>query len=167
MPQVAINKVTEEKAKTAPIFQEIAKRLDACQQRAFELFEERGRALGHALDDWLRAEHEVLGWPAAELKRKENAYDLQVTLPGFEAQEIEVTAAPNEIVVHAAVGEARKAERTEVMWTEFGPSDVYRHFPLPDAVDINRVTASLEKGILHIAAPVAAKPKPVQVPVAA
>ena len=29
------------------------------RQRAFELFESRGREDGHELDDWLRAEEEV------------------------------------------------------------------------------------------------------------
>jgi hypothetical protein len=30
------------------------------QLRAYELYEQRGRAEGHALDDWLNAEAEVL-----------------------------------------------------------------------------------------------------------
>lgn len=32
---------------------------DAVRQRAYALFEERGRRDGHALDDWLVAESEV------------------------------------------------------------------------------------------------------------
>ena len=32
---------------------------DAIARRAYELFQERGREPGRALDDWLRAEHEV------------------------------------------------------------------------------------------------------------
>lgn len=33
---------------------------DAIARRAYELFEKRGREIGHDLDDWLRAEHEVM-----------------------------------------------------------------------------------------------------------
>jgi len=29
--------------------------------RAYELYEERGKIEGHALDDWLQAEEEILG----------------------------------------------------------------------------------------------------------
>ena len=29
--------------------------------RAYELYEQRGRIEGHALDDWLQAEEEILG----------------------------------------------------------------------------------------------------------
>ena len=31
------------------------------KQRAYELYEQRGRADGHDLDDWLRAECEIKG----------------------------------------------------------------------------------------------------------
>ena len=31
------------------------------QQRAYELYEQRGRTEGHDLDDWLQAEREIKG----------------------------------------------------------------------------------------------------------
>ena len=31
------------------------------QQRAYELYEQRGRTNGHGLDDWLQAEREIKG----------------------------------------------------------------------------------------------------------
>ena len=34
------------------------------QQRAYELYEQRGRADGHDLDDWLQAEREIKGTQA-------------------------------------------------------------------------------------------------------
>jgi hypothetical protein len=34
------------------------------QQRAYELYEQRGRADGHDLEDWLQAECEIKGTPA-------------------------------------------------------------------------------------------------------
>ena len=43
-----------------PVFSELAQRLDAVRQRAFELFATRGGTAGHELDDWIAAEHEVL-----------------------------------------------------------------------------------------------------------
>jgi P-type Cu2+ transporter len=33
---------------------------DQIRQRAYELYEERGREDGHELDDWLRAEAEIM-----------------------------------------------------------------------------------------------------------
>jgi hypothetical protein len=34
---------------------------DAIARRAYELFETRGHEMGHDLDDWLRAEQELMG----------------------------------------------------------------------------------------------------------
>lgn len=34
---------------------------DQIRTRAYELFEARGREDGHELDDWLRAEEEIVG----------------------------------------------------------------------------------------------------------
>ena len=34
------------------------------QQRAYELYEQRGRTGGHDLDDWLQAEYEIKGTQA-------------------------------------------------------------------------------------------------------
>jgi hypothetical protein len=34
------------------------------QQRAYELYEQRGSAQGHDLDDWLQAEYEIKGTQA-------------------------------------------------------------------------------------------------------
>src|SRR6185437_4668627 len=99
MPQVAIAKVNSSEKKTLPVFGEIAKRLQAVERRAFDLFEKRGRQVGHELEDWFQAESELLGSLTAELTEKNGAYEIGITLPGFEAKNIEVTAGPNEVIV--------------------------------------------------------------------
>ena len=38
------------------------------QQRAYELYERRGRTVGHDLDDWLQAEREIKGTQAKAAK---------------------------------------------------------------------------------------------------
>jgi hypothetical protein len=41
-------------------------REERIQQRAFELYVNRGQQPGHDLDDWLQAEHEVGEWQEAQ-----------------------------------------------------------------------------------------------------
>jgi HSP20 family protein len=162
MSQVAVKKVNGASRETLPalgeIAGEIAKRFQDIERRAFELFERRGREHGHELEDWLKAEHELLGWPAAELSEKDGAYKMEIALPGFEAKEIEVTATPSEIVVHAATKEEKKSQKDNVLWSEFGSNEVYRRFELPNAINAEKVTASLESGLLRVTAPGIAKP---------
>jgi HSP20 family protein len=164
MANVAVQKVERPDINRLPIFEEIGKRLDAVRQNAFELFEKRGRELGHALDDWLKAEHLVLGWPAAELAEIDSKYEVELTLPGFEAKEVQITATPSEIIVHAACN-AEKEEARKIVWTEFGSNDIYRQFEMPQPIDVEKIHASLDKGMLHITATKAqaAKPKPMEV----
>jgi hypothetical protein len=39
---------------------------DRIRMRAYELYEQRGKAPGHAVDDWLRAEAELTGWQSLQ-----------------------------------------------------------------------------------------------------
>lgn len=163
MANVAVQKIEKTEANSLPIFEEMEKRFETVRQRAFELFEKRGRALGSALDDWLRAEHDVCGWPAAELDEKAGEYELQMTLPGFDPEEVQVTATPSEILVHAEL-KPEKAEEAKVLWTEFGPNNIYRQFEMPQPIDVEKTRARLDKGMLHItAAKAPAKVTPITV----
>jgi len=176
MHNVAVQKAEKTEGKPLPIFEAIEKRLDDVRRRAFDLFEKRGRELGHELDDWLKAEHEIWGWPAAELAEKDSKYEVEMTLPGFDPKEVQVTVTPSEIIVHAESKHEKKTEEEHVVWSEFRSNDVYRRFGLPAAIDVDKTTATLENGMLHIvasktaAAPAAAAPaakgKPIKVAVA-
>ena len=167
MPNIAIQKIKGEAEKVVPVFDELARRFEDVRRRAFDLFEQRGRELGHAFDDWVKAEHEVMGWPAAELKEIDGKYELDMTLPGFEAKDVEVTAAPGEIVVHAFSKHEKKGTEEHVVWSEFGSNDVYRRFDLPEGIDVDKTEAKLENGMLHILAAKMPKALAKPIPIAA
>ena len=151
MPEITIQKV-KDPAKQAPaIFADLEKRFDAVRQRAHEMFLNRGQE-DRALDDWFTAEHELFGWSAAELSEKGDTYEVDFALAGFDAKDIQVTATPNEIVVRTATKEKREVEKDKVLWSEFGSKDVCRRFELPGPIDTDKVTATLDKGILRIKA---------------
>lgn len=152
MANLAVQKVANKGDKPLPLFGEIEKRFDAVRRRAFELFEERGRSLGHQFEDWIKAEHEVMGWPAAEFSESDSKFELSMTLPGYEPKDVEVTATPTEIIVHAKTEQETKTEDKKRLWTEFQSNDVYRRFDLPQAIDVQNTIATLDKGMLHIKA---------------
>lgn len=162
MANIVIQRINDAADRPIPLLQEIEKRFGEVRQRAFEFFDKRGRELGHDLADWIQAEHEILGWPAAELAEKNGEYKLEITLPGFNANQVEVTATPTEIAVHAAIKPETKAAEDHVLWSEFGPNDVYRRFRLPQPIDVDKTSAALDNGLLKIMAakvpPVTAKP---------
>jgi HSP20 family protein len=152
MANVTVHKVNGS-AKRLPVFDEIEKTLDQVRQRAFTLFEKRGCGLGRGLDDWLQAEREILGSHAAELVDKDNAYEMQVALPGFDPKDVRVTATPTEVIVHAESNKEIKSQVGKVLWTEFASNNVCRQFKIPNPIDADKTTARLEKGLLRITAP--------------
>lgn len=159
MPNVEIQKVKDSEKTGLPIFQEFEKRFGQIRNRAFELFETRGRELGHELEDWFKAEREIFGSPVSELVDKGNAYELQMALPGFDSRDIEVTATPDELIIHASSEQQKKSDKENVLWSEFTSSDVYRRVPAPTSLNSEGATATLEKGILRITAPKAQETK--------
>ena len=163
MSNVTVQRVSDAGKRTLPVFEDIAKRFEVVKQRAFDLFEKHGCECGYELDDWLQAEREVLGWPPVEWNEDDAAYEAQISLPGFHAKDVEVTATPSEIIVHAGAEHQTKTEEGEILWTESGSNEVYRRFETPQPIDTDRVTARLDKGVLRITATkaTAAKSKPV------
>jgi HSP20 family protein len=160
MPDIKIQKVADLEKQTLAVFKEMDSVLERIRARAFDLFSRRGFAEGHALDDWLAAEREIC-WPAGELAEEDKAYVLSVALPGFEPADISVTATPHQLIVHAKskternkTEEAKKGQK--VCWSEFRSNDVYRRIEVAKDIDVQSVSASLNNGLLKIAATKAA-----------
>ena len=46
--------------------------------------------------------------------------EVGVTLPGFKTSEVDLTATPSELIVHAHTNSETKGEDDHVIWSEFG-----------------------------------------------
>jgi HSP20 family protein len=154
MADITIQKVAKLDDRTLPVFKETEELLRRIRARAFDLFSGRGFGDGHALDDWLAAEREIC-WPAGELVERDADFTLSIALSGFEPNDISVAATPRELIVHAKT----KSERTEeakkpgeIRWSEFRSNDVYRRVELPKDIDVQKVSALLQNGLLKIVA---------------
>lgn len=150
MADVSINRVSSAADRTLPAFGEADRLLDEIRLRAFSLFTRRGFREGGALEDWLDAEREV-SWPTAELIEREKEFAIDVTIPGFEAGEIDMTVTPRELIIHArrnVVSNRDRARRRSLQ-----RSEVYRRIDLPADVDVTNVTSALKDGILSVTAP--------------
>lgn len=139
--------------RTLPVFDEIEKRLDAVRARAYELFESRGEAEGSDLDDWIQAERDVLGWSPGGMTDHDGEYEVDFALPGFRADDVELTATPTELIVHAETRSEKKDSADPVVWNELGSSDIYGRIALPTPVYAERVSARLRNGVLTVHAP--------------
>jgi HSP20 family protein len=150
---VEVQKIPEANDRKLPIVEEFDRIADQIRTQAYQLFAHRGGG-GHELDDWLTAEREFC-WPAAELAESESQYSLKVALAGFASKEIKVTVMPREIMIKATHKHQRSGAdgEAELKWSEFRSNDIMRRFELPADVDVDRVSASLDNGLLEITAP--------------
>ena len=133
---------------------------DAIRNRAFGLFQERGGGAGGDLGDWLRAERELLWVPPAELVEEQNQFRIRLEVPGLEPNQVEVTAMPDSIVVHAEAKEQKEQkDKSAARFSEFAEKKLFRRFEMPAPINSELVHATLSKGILEITA---AKATPVK-----
>ena len=138
--------------RSLPIFKELDALTDRIRVRAYNLFRSRGGEGGNDVDDWLTAERLEM-WPAAELREKDDVFKIRVALAGFDDDDIEVTAAPREIILKAQ-HERQDAsdEDAKTYWSEFESNAVYRRIELPAPIEVDHVTASFDDGVLKIKA---------------
>lgn len=152
MSRVTIQKYRQREDAPVEIFEAVEKMFEEVRRHAFDLFSRRGGADGWDMADWLQAERQLL--PQSELIDTGAEFQLRVALPGYEPTDVEVTALPDSILVRAKATRqtAVEGDATAVRFSEFSKRSVSRRFELPDAIDIEKVAAKLDKGILEITA---------------
>jgi len=156
MSQVAINKCKDAETTSQTLLEKIEAIAASIRERAFHLFQSRNGANGSDLDDWLQAERDVVWSPASELVNDEKEFRARIAVPGFEAKDIQVSAMPDELVIQAETTHSHEGKSGNVCFCEFSGKQLFRRLDLPASVDVDKVKASLDNGILQITAPKAA-----------
>lgn len=162
MSRLNVEKVPSTEDKSLPIFAEVEQLATRIRDRAYSLFAGRGFSGGSDFDDWLMAEQEIC-WPKAELVEDDKVFVVKVALAGFDPKDLAVTATPREIIVKATHEYERKEpddSETKIRWSEFRSEDVYRRIGLPADIDVDKVDARFQRGLLVVAAPKAPASRP-------
>jgi len=166
MATIAVQKVKEVETASVPLLDEMRSMLSDVERKAFDLFQRRGAALGHELDDWLQAERETLAAPPAELIETPDSFALRIAIPGFSPKHVHVTATPQELIVKAEHPSRQSGNDERLCWSELPHNGrACRRIPLPAGIDIGNVTASLDDGMLLIKAAKSEAPEPREVAV--
>jgi len=153
MSQIHVEKCTDIEKAPKTLTQKIETMMDSIRQRAFSLFERRGGAHGSDLDDWLQAERDVFWSPSAELVDDGKEFKVRLAAPGFEAKDVQVSAMPDALIIQAGATHTHKEKEGNVCFCEFSDKQMFRRLPLPADIDVDHVTASIDKGILQVTAP--------------
>jgi len=150
MSAITIRKVRDPQDVALPFFQDIQNLLAEIRQRAFAQSEKRSSGQSLDMDDWLRAESEVVWVPPAELLEREEDFLLRIGAPGFGPADIEIAVMPGTIIVKGECKHTHETERGDVRFSEFEARKLLRRVDLPSEIDVDGTSATLNNGILEI-----------------
>ena len=162
----------KQQAPARPIFVEAEKLFEQMMEfsqtvarRAYEYFEARGREFGHDLEDWFRAESELMRRVPVEIKEAENQITVRAEVPGFTANEIKVSVEPRRLVISGKPEKAAEEKKEQTLFSEIRSNQFCRELTLSAEVDPAKTTAVLKNGVLEFAFTKVAESKAVAVEV--
>lgn len=152
MSQIAINKVSPAEPASMSLLQDVENAFERIKQRAFELFDQRGRVSGKELDDWLAAERQLVLAPPSELVEAEGNFEIRTEAPGFTADQIKVSIMEDCIIIEGKRESYAQRDEGKIHFSELSYRDLLRRFWMPGQIDPDRAYASLQDGVLKIIA---------------
>lgn len=135
------------------VFDQFAATYGLIAQRAFEIFEGRGGSPGGEMEDWLRAESELLHPFPIIVTEFGGKYVVRGEVPGFSNEDLRIAVEPRRLAI---LGERKTRQREETARTiasEWCGDQIARAIDLPSDVDTSRVTRSVKDGILTVELP--------------
>ena len=149
---------TKQVAPVSPIFVESEKLFEQMKEfsrsvarRAYGYFEARGREFGHDLEDWFRAESELMRRVPVEVKEADGQITVRAEVPGFAADEIKVSVEPQRLFISGKSEKATEEEGEQTLLSEFRSNQFCRELRLPAEVEPDKTTAVLKDGVLELA----------------
>ncbi len=102
--------------------------------------------------------------PATNIFETENDFRLELQLPGFKKEDVQLNVHENILTVKVELPENNENGENELKYErrEFGVYSFERKFKVPKTVDADNINARFENGILELTLPKKeeAKPKP-------
>jgi Protein of unknown function (DUF2934) len=133
--RVAVEHVSSLCAEVQDVYARIA-------AKAYEYFLEGGCINGHDVDDWLRAEHELLFKPTVRIHRESSDFVVEVDLRGTEPANLQIRVTPQRMLLVSVPFESRQ---------------IFCIVRFPEPIDTAGVQAELYDGMLQVIAPIAAE----------
>jgi HSP20 family protein len=132
-------------------------------RRAYEIFEGKGRTIGHDLEDWFQAETEFLHPVHVEVAESGDKLEVKAEVPGFSEKEIEVSVEPLRLTISGKRESSKEEKKGKTLYAESCSDQILRVVDLPIAVDADKVTATLRNGVLCLTMPKAAKGRSIDI----
>jgi HSP20 family protein len=138
---------------TGDLFDRIQQTYDSTARRAFEIFENNGRWLGHDMEDWFRAETELLQRVLLEMTESDDSLTVRAEVPGFGSKELEISIEPGTLIIAGKHEPQEVIKKCKTVYSELSADEILRVVNLPAEINSSKARASLKDGILTIELP--------------
>jgi HSP20 family molecular chaperone IbpA len=128
------------------VFEEIAR-------RAYEIFETRGRRIGHECDDWLEAERDLLHPLHVHIVESDDSLRVRAEVPGFSEDEVEVSIEPRQLAIAGKRQTAEDGKFGKTLYSETCSDEILRIVSLPVEIDPRKAVTTLRNGVLEFTLP--------------
>jgi HSP20 family protein len=161
LEQSAVQRAQESNTPKIVKFDALADRIDdmfnAIARRAYEIFEGNGHQLGHDIEDWFKAESELLRRVNVEITETDDTLEVKAEVPGFSEKELEISVEPRRLTVTGKHEASKEEKKGKTVYSETSASNILRVIGLPAEVETAKASATLKNGVLKVTAPKAAK----------
>jgi len=97
--------------------------------------------------------------PPVDIYETENEFVIKAEMPGVKKDAVDITLEKNELEINGKVN-GNFPDEKNIKYSEFGLYNYHRKFNVGDTIDNNKLTASLENGILTLNLPKKEEVKP-------
>ncbi|GAC1332723.1 MAG: hypothetical protein NVSMB17_12240 [Candidatus Dormibacteria bacterium] len=102
-----------------------------------------------------------------DIKKVDNALQIQASVPGFSPEEVSVTVDQGVLTIDAQRTQETENKDEGFVRKERYAGRLYRQIAIGEGVEGDKVAATFKDGVLTVTAPLLAKPEPKRIPVQA
>lgn len=135
------------------MFERFAELTKETAHKAYDFFQKRGGEFGMDLEDWFKAESEILLRVPVEITQTDEQINVSAAVPGFKPEEIEVSVKENILILSGKTEQKEKREDENTFYSEWRSNRFFRQLTLPAEVDAGKAEANLKDGVLHLSMP--------------
>jgi HSP20 family protein len=132
------------------IFNQFSQMHELIARRAFEIFDTGGGSPGHDLDDWFRAESELLRPVPLNVTELNGEYVVRAEVPGFNGRDINITVEPRCLAIAGERETKEEGDKGRLIRSACCANRVFRTLDLPSDVNTSTVSATVQDGILTV-----------------
>jgi len=149
------------------IFERFDRIYDSIAHRAFDLFEDNVKSFGHELENWFKAESELLHPVHVNMTETDGVLTVHAEVPGFAAKDLEIRVEPRRVAISGKRETSEQQTREKTVYQEQCSNQILRVIEFPAEVDAEKATATLKNGMLELQIPKSTKARGTRVEVKA